>query len=531
MLKRLLRPAVAVLFAVTALLLILSSCKTEAIIEEPVITSDIQPSASDTLIRKADSKFTVRYNSGFSFNPITGTDPDNMALVPLMYEGLFVLDENWTPQPVLCQDFETVDGLLYTFKLKPDIVMSDGSVLSAHDVWYTLNCARESGRFSGRLHNIDSVTVVDALTVNIKLKSANYKLHVLLDIPIIKYNTIEYNHPPGTGPYYYESTGTPRLAALSDHRNYNSLPVSVIYLKECTNLEVSVEFSAEAVDLLWDDPADSSEINILSDHEVRFYRTNILQFIGFNTRNKVLSDPAMRRALGLSVDRNAIVDTLYSNHADAAKLIFNPKHPLYDVQWEPEVTDPLAEISSIFASLGLADENSDGYLEYLGTDNRYHPFTLTFLVNSDNKYKVAAAEEIALSMKTVGINVEIKQLSWDAYMTALQNGDFDLYYGDVSLPADYDLSQLFTPSGAIDYGHAGKSSYTFYIETFLAASDKDEEKEAAKQLCSYIYNEAPIIPVLYRQYAVHTNRNTVNGLTPTQSSIFYNFTDWKVSLS
>ncbi len=291
-----------------------------------------------------------------------------------------------------------------------------------------------------------------------------------------------------------------------------------------------MEFSSQAVDLFWDDPADSSEINILSDHEVRYYRTNILQFIGFNTRNKVLSDPAMRRALGLAVDRDEIVDTIYTNHAEAAQLIFNPEYPLYDESWEVEVTDPLAEISAIFRNLGLEDANSDGYLEYLNENQEHTPFTLYFIVNEENDYKVAAAEEIALSMQTIGIDVQIKQLSWDAYQTVLQSGNFDMYYGDVCLPADYDLSLLLGPGGAIDYGHAANESYAYYIDAFLAATDESAAKTAAGQLCAYAYEDAPIIPVLFRQYAVHTNRNTVSGLAPTQASIFYNFADWKISL-
>ncbi len=530
--NRLLKRFAAVLLTVMMLLFILSSCDSEVTTEQADVSADVQPAASADVYTYADRVFTARYNSSYSFNPITGTNPDNMALIPLLYEGLFVLDENWTPQPVLCESYETTDGgLTYTFHLKSDIAMSDGSTLTAMDVRYTLERAMEGGRFSGRLHNIDSVTAVDELTVEITLKTASYKLPVILDVPIIKANSIDYNHPPGTGPYYYQGTGHPRLSAFSAHRDYDSLPVQTVYLKECSNIELSVEFSSQAVDIFWDDPADSSEINILSDHEVRYYHTNILQFVGFNAANNVLSEAAMRRALGLTIDRDALVDMLYTNHADPAPLIMNPNYPLYDTAWEVDVSDPLAEISSIFSSLGLSDVNSDGYLEYPDEDYTYTPFTLKFIVNGDNKYKVAAAEEIALSMKTVGIDVEIAQLSWEAYKTALEIGNFDMYYGDVSLPDDYDLSQLLTPDGSIDYGHIGNTSYSYYLEALLAANDENAEKEAARQLCAYAYEDAPIIPVLYRQYAVHTNRNTVGGLTPTQSSLFYNFTDWTISLS
>lgn len=513
-----------------AIILSLTACDNQPITETPVVSDDIQPSATISVVSTADNKFTVRYSADSSFNPITGTDPINMALIPLMYEGLFVLDNSLAAQPVLCDTYETSDGRNYTFHLKPDIAMSDGSTLEAQDVKYSLSQATQQGRFSGRLNNLESIVVVDSLTLQITLSSVNYKLPVLLDIPIIKYNSIDFNYPPGTGPYIYVDSMAARLSAAQDHRALSSLPVPVIYLKDCTNIELSVAFSSQDIDLFWDDPGDSSEINILSDHEVRYYNTTILQLVGFNTKTSVLSNPEFRRALGLAVDRDHIVKNIYSSYAIAAPLALSPNYTLYDTTWENHAQDSLTEISSIFASLDMKDDDSNGYLEYPASNGGYQPFSLTFIVNGDNKYKVAAAEEITSSLKAIGIDVNLKKLSWSAYMSALENENFDLYYADVSLPPDYDLTELLSAGGALDYGQIGHASYSSYIDAFLSAFDYDAETTAAGQLCSYVYENAPFIPVLYRKYAVHTNRNTVSGLDPTQSSLFFELFDWTITL-
>ncbi len=513
------------LIIIAAFLISLCSCVDQALPENPDVTPDISPSSDISSASSADQLFTARYDSDFTFNPITGTSPDNMALVPLMYEGLFVLNEELTAEPVLCASFDTSDGINYTFKLKPNIAMSDGSTLNATDVKYSLTSAMQKGRFVGRFKIIDAITAADSLTLKITLKSANYKLPELLDVPIIKSGSINANYPPGSGPYYLDRTGAPRLLSMAAYRDAASMPVPVIYLKACSDTELSVAFSSQAIDLFWDDPADSSDISILSDHEIRYYNTTILQYVGFNVRNSLLSNANLRRALGLIIDRKDIVSNIYSSHALAAPLILSPAYSQYDPAWENSDSDPLASLSQIFASLQMADDDSDGYLEINKT-----PFTLTFIVNADNKYKVAAAQMITDSLKTVGINVDLKKLHWDAYMTALTSGSFDMYYGDISLSADYDLTELLSPGGSLDYGHAASSGYQARIDDFLASADDAKEKTAAQSLCAYVSENAPIIPVLYRQYTVHTNKNVVSGMKPTPSSLFYGLTGWKITL-
>lgn len=513
-----------------AVVLSLSSCTSQPTTESPDISPDVQPTETSTYVSSADKFFTVRYDTDYSFNPITGTSPNNMALAPLMYEGLFVLDEKLAAQPVLCESYETTDGINYTFTLKPGIAMSDGSTLTATDVKYSLSMAQQTGRFSGRLNNLVSITTTDSLTLNITLGLANYKLPVLLDIPIIKAGSIDNSYPPGTGPYYFRAGDAPHLSAFSDYRDQSSIPISEIYLKACTDVELSIDFSSQYVDLFWDDPADSSDINILSDHEVRYYDTTVLQLIGFNANNRVLKHSSLRRAIGLAIDKKNIVDTIYANHAVTAALILSHNYSLYDATWENSSTDALTEISEIFYDLNMEDANSDGFLEFPDANGVNIPFTLKFIVNGDNKYKVAAAEDIATSLRSVGINVSLTKLTWEAYKTALESGSFDMYYGDVYLPANYDLTELLSPEGSIDYGNIGSSTYQSYINDFLSAKSTDAEKAAAKRLCAYVDVNAPIIPILFRQFTVHTNRNVVSGLNPTQSSIFFGFNDWSINL-
>jgi peptide/nickel transport system substrate-binding protein len=517
----------AVLFLTT--ITALSGCDVEETTPEPSVSEALVPTETPAPIDSTDDLFTINYDSGSTLNPITGTDADNMAVSRLMYESLFTLNEHFLAEKVLCSNYLTEDGINYNITIKQGIAMSDGSTLDSADVKYSLNWAKESEKYSGRLNIIDSISTPDSNTVVIKLKAKNFMLTKLLDIPIIKYGSIDYNVPAGSGPYVFSDSGSPHLSAFTQYRDAAKIPISVIYLEDCSEILLSEIFADGSLDFIWDDPSDASELNIISDHEVRYYNTSILQYVGFNANSTALDDARVRRAISLAVDRNYIVNNIFSRHAVAAPLILSPEYSLYDKKWEPEIKDPMLEISSILALVGMEDNDSNGYLEYPGSNDATIPFTLDFIVNSDNPYKVSAAQSITDTLKTVGFDVNLKALPWEEYTEALDEGSFDMYYADVLLPADFDLTALLTPGGSLDFGNMGSDEYALRIAEFLA-SVGEQEITTASQLCSYIAQNAPIIPVLYKQHAVHSNRNVITGMKPTQADIFYGLTGWKIDL-
>ena len=74
-------------------------------------------------------------------------------------------------------------------------------------------------------------------------------------------------------------------------------------------------------------------------------------------------------------------------------------------------------------------------------------------MNEENSFKRAIAGHLAESWTAGGLPVEIRALPWEEYTAALDAGDFDLYYGETRLTADWDLSGLLAPAGALNYGY------------------------------------------------------------------------------
>ena len=512
-------------------LLTMAPVETSPEIEEPP-PPPAEPTGNPVREPPEAGQFTLRYDSASTMNPITSLNRDHILLSSLMYESLFTLDSSLNVSTALCESWSTADSVTYEFVLKPDIAMRDGSYLTADDVVYTLRQAMQTGRFVNRLEVIRNISTDSDLTVTIMLKSPNSRFIRLLDVPIIKDGSIDDHIPPGTGPYVFSGTGrTARLTRFPRHRDYDRLPVSVIHLIECDDNEVMELFDGGELSLLWDDPSGAFNIRFNRLNEPRYYDTTALQYIGFNTRTVVLYNHDVRRAIGCAIDRNYIANKIMPGQTVPAPLALSPVYRWYDPQWEERDIDPLIEMSALLVFVGLEDFDSDSYLEYPDGFGGFFEFTLDFIVNSENAYKVQAAHRIADALRRTGFDIVVRELPWENFKIALQTGDFDMYYGEILLSADFDLSPLLLPESSINYGRTGSSSFFPLIENFLSAQTAFEERETAKHLCEEIRMYAPFVPILYKKYAIFTPIGAVTGASPSQSGVFYGFTDWTIDMT
>ena len=61
-------------------------------------------------------------------------------------------------------------------------------------------------------------------------------------------------------------------------------------------------------------------------------------------------------------------------------------------------------------------------------------------------------EYIAQKLSVLDWQIIVRVLPWTEYLVALEQGDFDLYYGQVRLCADWDVSDLIETVGSMNYG-------------------------------------------------------------------------------
>ncbi len=488
--------------------------------------SDAQKEES---VSNSDGLFTLNYSASAGMNPYTTTNVWNQVVGQLVYETLTEVDETYTAQPRLFTQWTTEDGVDWVFTVDTTRVFHDGHILTAQDVAYSIQCARDSGLYGSRLKAIEEVAAQEDGTVTIRLSAANTQLPALLNVPVIENNALGSAYPYGTGPYRY-GDGYTSLVQVADHPDAASMPVDTIYLKEYDSMEDVINaFDDELLDLALNDPTSDVDLSFSSVNETRQYSTTNLQYVGFNTNSSFFLNSSYRAALRCVVDR-AYAVSLMGDAAVATALPVHPVSSLYNEQIAAAMEYDLDACREALDRCKVVDYDGDGKREYLVGETDVRDVRLTFLVCSDSAQKTSMAKKIAEDLESLGLPVTVKALGWNDYCAALSDGKFDLYYGEVKLTADFNLSSLLTAGGEMNYGGVTSSGYSDVIKAYLAAPDS-ERQTACDAMLQYVADNAPILPVCFEKHEVCTHRGTVGGFAPTQYNIFHNLTNWTIDLT
>ena len=492
-------------FLVPALLL--SGCWQEAPPEE----LSLQPEEEEAEVQPTGTVlpevFSLPYAPGLTLDPVTCPDGMQQVVSSLLCEGLFRLGPDLEPAPWLCESY-TYDAASYTYTLtlRKNVFFSDGAPLSAADVKATLDRARKSQRYGARLADVTAVTAGTG-AVAIALSGPNTGLPALLDIPIVKAGTQD--RPIGTGPYLLssENSGDWLIANQSWWQGV-SLPLDRIALVEASDQDTMLyRFTSHDVQLITADLTGTAPIAATGNVTYQDANTTTLQYLGCNTAKAPLNDPALRRCLWRGIDRSQLVSAFLSSHGQASQFPVSPLSPLYPADLEE--TYSAAALSASLAELGGSRR------------------TLTLLVNEENSFKVSAAQQIAKSFTAGGLSVSVKALPWAEYTAALAAGNFDLYYGEVRLTADWDLSPLLATGGALNYGGWANPQTDALLELFSAAGDR---AAVMRRLCAHLRDQSPILPICFKSTSVLIQANVVDDLPPTMAEPLYNLPTCTVHL-
>ena len=457
--------------------------------------------------------FTLPYVSGETLDPLTTTDLVQQTVGSLLYEGLFALNEQFQPEAVLAESYSyDAAARVWTITLRSGVKFSDGSALTAQDAAASLLRAKTSVRYAQRLLCVSSVAARDNAVV-IALSEDVATLPSRLDVPILKSGTENYTVPTGTGPYYFSKDDSGACLMANPHWAQSaSLPVQRIELLHCKDRDSALyAFSSREIQLLALDLTAADQTGVSGSGDYTDAPTPVMQFIGVNTRREALSDPALRRALSAGLDRESLVSSCLLGHASAAQLPASPAADVYDTALET------AYSAARYEQLLTAA---------LGEDPK--PLSLTLLVNQENSFKVSAAQEAAYALSTDTLTVTVEEVPWETFLQRLADGNFDLYYGECRLTADWDVSALVGTGGALNYG--GYASET--TDALLSAANGASARrgEALTALWRDLLDNAPILPVCFKSVSVLVTEGVVDGLSPTDSNVFRHLESWRIHL-
>ena len=174
------------------------------------------------LARAADTPRVLNVGTGGAFTSIDphyhNLTPNNMIAFHL-FSALSTLDGQYRPQPELAESWKALGDKVWEFKLRKDVVFSDGTPFTADDVVFTFEripkVVNSPASFTPAVKPVERIEVLDPHTLRMHTKAPEPLLPIFLaQARIISRKngtgavTADYNSGKaavGTGPYMLES--------------------------------------------------------------------------------------------------------------------------------------------------------------------------------------------------------------------------------------------------------------------------------------------------------------------------------------
>ncbi len=339
-----------------------------------------------------------------------------------VFEGLTKFAADGSIVPGLAESWTiSDDGLTYTFKLHDGVTFHDGSAFDAEDVKFSLDRINAEGSLNAQkalFASIESVTVVDPLTVELKLKQPDGNLIYNLawgDAVIVAPESADANktNPIGTGPFTFASRVEGDSITLAKNQAYWGTPVK---LEGATFRFISDPTAAFAalqagdVDAFPNFPAPETVVQFQNDPRFRVVigATEGETILSFNNAKAPLDNVKVREAIAHAIDRQAIIDGAMFGYGTPIGTFLSPANPDYVDLTAQSNYDP-EKSKALLAEAGITD------------------LTLSLKLPPVEGYARRGGEIIANQLAAVGIKTEVTNLEWAQWLSEVfTDKNFDL---------------------------------------------------------------------------------------------------------
>ena len=130
-------------------------------------------------------------------------------------------------------------------------------------------------------------------------------------------------------------------------------------------------------------------------------------------------------------------------------------------------------------------------------------------------HRTRAARAIAEMLNACGLKATTSELSGDAYTKALTKGNYDLHLGQTTLSANMDLSAFYSGTGALNFSGLSDAAILMVCQEALANSGN------YYTLHQMVMDDAMLCPILFRSYAIYTERGLFDELNPSKDNLFF----------
>jgi peptide/nickel transport system substrate-binding protein len=460
-----------------------------------------------------------------AINPVTVADQGGLDMLGQTGEYLVLSNQTLTLKPVLATSWSansTAD--VWTFKIRQGVKFHNGAPLTADDVVYSFKLQTSTGAaalsaFAGVLKPA-GVVKVDDFTVAFHLEAPNGNFPYLVSSD--NYNTIiipnKYSPASwqssflGTGPFVLGSY-TPKVGATftrnASYWGTKALPSQTQFTFYDTQPPSILALTGGTIDVLGQFSVTGGEALLGGNYNIIKLKSSAHRELSMRNDQAPFTDPRVRQAIALSLNRPQIVTALFKGLADLGNdSPFAPIFPSTNTSI-PQRVENISKAKSLLAAAG----HPSGFSTQLVTESIQEiPEFAQIVAQSAAQIGVKINLNVELQSKYYG-NFEFGTSDWlDATMSLVDYGHRGV--PNVFLGGPLQTTNAKTGTGPWNAAHFSNAQYDKLLAQYTAALDLSTQRSVAGQIETLLLNETPIIYAYFYNSLTATAKG-VTGVYPT----------------
>lgn len=535
-------------------------------------TNDTAAADSSTTTEAAD---TTASADGFNLavclasepmtiDPALNSSVDGSIMTSHMFEGLMKWVDNGSGEaelaPGQAESYEKTvndDGTVtYAVKMRDGIKWSDGKDVTAGDFEYSWKRLADPATAADYCYMIDMVQGYDAVadgsadkdTLGIKaIDDKNLEITLSYDCPYfeeimafpatfpVRQDMVEGNDEWTYDPATYIGNGEYKMVEWShnayiltekneNYYDYESLgPDTIKYtLLDDANAMLAA-FNSGELNFIMNFPTDEMA-NYLASGQITVAPYIGTYYVCFNTEDEVFSNPLVRQAFSLVIDRNYIVENV-SQSGEVPATGYVPSG-VYDV--DGANGDDFRTVGGEYYSVSADDyqANCDKARELLaeaGYPNGEGFPAVEYMYNTDDRHKAIAEALQNMWQTELGVTVNLSNQDWNVFLKSRKDGDFQIarngWIADYNDPCSF-LDMWYTGGGNNDAQYSNPD-YDALIDTAKSTSDQTERMNAFHAAEDILIGQDSVLAPIYFYTNPYMLSENISGMYYTPLGYFF----------
>ncbi len=550
-----------------------SSTETTAASEaaETTAATEAAESTEETTAAEAEAESSDGFNLAVclasepqTIDPALNSAVDGAIMINHMFEGLVKwVDDgegNAVTAPGQAESWEKVvndDGTVtYTFTLRDGIKWSDGQPVTAADFEYTWKRLANPETAADYCYMIDMVQgyadvasgAADPDTLGIKaIDDKTLEVVLSYDCPYfeeimafpatfpVRQDMVEGNEQWTYDPATYIGNGPYKMAEWShnayilaekneNYYDYENLGPDTIRftLLDDANAMLTAYNSGE-LDFIENFPTDEMA-NYLASGEITVADYLGTYYVCFNTEDEVFSDPLIREAFSLAIDRNYIVE----NVSQAGEVPATAYVPSGVNDAAGPSGDDFRTVGGDYYSVAAEDyeancEKARELLAEAGYPNGEGFPTVEYTYNTDDKHKAIAEALQNMWQEVLGVTVTLSNQDWNVFLESRKQGDYQIarngWIADYNDPCSF-LDMWYTDGGNNDAQYSNPE-YDAQIDAAKATSNQEERMAAFHAAEDILIEQDSVLAPIYFYTQPYMLADDIQGMYYTPLGYFF----------